>query len=316
MTIPTKASITTAHNYLSTLLHNTPVLSSAFFNAEFDAQLYFKCENFQKTGSFKARGATNAIRKLSEAQKAKGVCTHSSGNHGQALAWAAQQQGIPAYVVVPENAPKVKLAAMEGYGAQLTLCAPNLASRESELEKVMANTGATFIPPYNYYDVIEGQASCAKELLEQHPDLDILIAPVGGGGLLSGTALSAHYFGKPELQVFGGEPTLADDAYRSFKSKKLIPLEHTSTIADGLRTSLGEKTFGVISAYVHNILLADEEAIKAAMRDIWQRMKIIVEPSCAVPLAAMRQHKAMFQHKKVGLIITGGNVDLSSLPFE
>lgn len=316
MSIPTKVSIQAAHEILSPIIHNTAVLSSSFFNEEFNAQLFFKCENFQKTGSFKARGATNAVRKLSTEQKAKGVCTHSSGNHGQALAWAAQQQGIPCYVVVPENAPKVKLAAMKAYGAHITLCTANLASRESGLKSVMEKTGATFIPPYNHYDVIEGQASCAKELLAAHPDLDIVISPVGGGGLLSGTALSAHYFGNPALQVLGAEPSLADDAYRSLKSGTLIPLNHTTTIADGLRTSLGEKTFEIIKTHVSDILLADEEAIKTAMRDIWERMKIVVEPSCAVPLAAMRQQKALFANKKIGLIITGGNVDLSSLPFE
>ncbi len=316
MSQPTKESIEKAHLDIAPYLHRTPVLTSRFFNENTGAALYFKCESFQKTGSFKARGATNAVRKLSAAQKERGVCTHSSGNHGQALAWAAKKQGVKCYVVVPENAPKVKLAAMREYEAETTLCSPNLAARESGLQEVVSRTGATFVPPYNHFDIIEGQASCAKELLEEFPDLDMLIAPLGGGGLLSGTALSARYFGAPGIKVIGAEPAAADDAYRSFQTGQLVPLEHTTTVADGLRTSLGNKTFPIIKRYVDDILLATEEDIIKTMRDIWERMKILIEPSCAVPLAALQANKTLFHGKKAGIILSGGNVDLGKLPFD
>jgi threonine dehydratase len=313
--IPTEESILEAVQRLAPYLHQTPVLTSSFFDQEFEAELFFKCENFQKTGAFKARGATNAVLKLPAKQSAKGVCTHSSGNHGQALAWAAKQAGIKCYVVVPENAPEIKIKAMRGYGAELTLCAPTLEAREAGLQKIVTETGAHFIPPFNHYDVVEGQATAAYELLQTQPDLDILIAPVGGGGLLSGTALSTRFFSDKAITL-GAEPEIADDAYRSLKKGELIKQTNTATIADGLRTSLGPKTFGIIQAQVEEIMLTPEDAIVSAMRDIWERMKIVIEPSCAVPLAAMRQNKKRFKGKKVGIILTGGNVDLSRLPFD
>ncbi len=312
---PTKLEIEAAHKRIIPYLHETPVWQSAHFNSEFNATLYFKCENFQKTGSFKARGATNAVLTLTDAEKQKGVCTHSSGNHGAALAWAAKSIGAKCYVVVPENAPSVKLRAMRGYGAEITLCKPTLEARESGLKAIQEETGATFIPPYNHINVIEGQASAAKELINTVPDLDYLITPVGGGGLLSGSALSAHYFSSKTI-VLGAEPVAADDAKRSLMAGKLIPQTGTQTVADGLRTSLGMLTFPIIQQHVQDILLATEDEIIYAMRDTWERMKMIIEPSCAVPLAAMRAQRSFFSGKKVGIIITGGNVDLSHLPFE
>lgn len=312
---PNQKEIENAHKRIAPYLHETPILQSAHFNDEFNAKLYFKCENFQKTGSFKARGATNAVLSLTDAEKQKGVCTHSSGNHGAALAWAAKRTGVTCYVVVPENAPSVKLRAMRGYGAKITLCKPTLEAREAGLKEIQDTTGATFIPPYNHLKVIEGQASAAKELIQTIPDLDYIITPVGGGGLLSGSALSAHYF-SPNTIVLGAEPVEADDAKQSLEAGKLIPQTGTQTVADGLRTSLGALTFPIIQQHVNDILLATEDEIIYAMRDSWERMKIIIEPSCAVPLATMRTQKNLFTNKKVGIIITGGNVDLATLPFE
>lgn len=295
-------------------IHRTPILTSQFFDQKSGAQLYFKTENFQKTGSFKARGATNSILKLATENAAKGVATHSSGNHGQALAWAAREQKIKAYIVMPENAPTVKVAAVKEYGAEVIFCASTLQAREDKLAEVMANTGATFIPPYNFEHTIQGQASSAYEVFEEIKDLDYLLCPVGGGGLLSGSALSAHYF-SGTTKVIGCEPIEADDAYRSFKSGQLQPAHKPTTIADGLRTSLGDITFGYIKQYVDDILLCSEEEIVAAQRLIWERMKIVVEPSAAVPLACIFNNSDLFSGKRVAIILSGGNVDLGQLPF-
>lgn len=315
MTPPNKQDIEQTFARIGPYVHKTPLICSTFFDREFEGSLYFKCENLQKTGSFKARGATNAVLQLTKKQRQNGVCTHSSGNHGQALAWAAKEANVACWVVVPENAPQVKMAAMKAYGANIVPCIPTLAARESELKKVMEQTGATFVPPYNYYPVIAGQATSAFEILQDEPGVDILITPVGGGGLLSGTALTAKYFGK-EITVYGAEPAAADDAYRSLHAGQLIQQVHTTTIADGLRTSLGDKTFAIIRQGVSDILLADEVSIKKAMRDIWERMKIVVEPSAAVTIAAMRAHKVLFKGKKTAIILTGGNIDLGQLPFD
>lgn len=276
--------------------------------------MFFKCENFQKVGAFKFRGACNAVFSLSETETKKGVATHSSGNHAAALTLAARMRGSTAYIVMPKTAPVVKKQAVEGYGARITFCEPTLQSRESTLEKVVAETGATFIHPYNDYRIIAGQATAALELLEAFPDLDLVMTPVGGGGLLSGTALTVSSL-SPKTAVFGAEPEGADDACRSLKEGKIIPSANPKTIADGLLTSLGDKTFPIIQKYVKQILIASDDAIVAAMRYIWERMKIIVEPSAAVPLAALLEKRASISGKRIGIILSGGNVDLSNLPW-
>lgn len=311
---PTAQEIIDAHERILPYIHYSPVLSSESLNELSGCEIFFKCENFQKVGAFKMRGAANAVALLSEEEKKRGVATHSSGNHAQALARAAKAYGIPAYIVMPETSPQVKVAAVKGYGAEVTFCAPNLQARESTLEAVVAKTGATFIHPYNDYRVITGQATCAKELLEQTDGLDVVMAPIGGGGLMSGTLLSCHYFA-PNTQVIGAEPAGADDAYRSWQAGQLIPSENPKTIADGLLTSLGDKTFPIIQSHIKDIITVTEEEIIAAMRLIYERMKIVIEPSCSVPFAALLQQKEKFKGKKVGIILTGGNVDLGKLPF-
>ena len=311
---PTLNDIRFAAVRIKSFIHHTPILSSSAINEIAGCEIFFKCENFQKVGAFKARGAANAVMKLSDEQKRKGVATHSSGNHAAALARAASVAGIPAYIVMPSNAPEIKKKAVKGYGGEIIECEPNLKARETTLEAVVKRTGATFIPPYDFMDVIEGQATCALEFLEDQDDLDILIAPVGGGGLLGGTALLAHYW-DADIEVIGAEPTGADDAYRSFKAGRLIPQTKPNTIADGLLTSLGELNFKLIQKYVSDIMLATDPQIIEAMRLIYERMKIIIEPSCAVPLAALLANKKHFSGKKVGIILSGGNVDLGKLPF-
>lgn len=312
--IPTRADIEATHEAIEPLIHRTPVLTCAAIDERAGASLFFKCENFQKVGAFKMRGASNAAVRLSEAERRKGLATHSSGNHAQAVALSAKMLGVPAYIVMPENAPAAKRAATEGYGAQITSCENTLAARESTLQTVVDRTGATFIHPYNDYNVIAGQATCAKELLEDVEGLDILIAPVGGGGLMSGTTLSARYFA-PGVKVFGAEPEAVDDAYRSLRSGQLESNTTIDTIADGLRTNLGEKTFDILKRELDDLFLVSETEILQAMRLIWERMKIIIEPSCAVPLAAILKHPEVFEGKRVGVILTGGNVDLDRLPF-
>ncbi len=278
------------------------------------ADLFFKCENLQKVGAFKFRGACNSVFSLTDAEARNGVCTHSSGNHAAALALAARMRGIPAYIVMPENAPEIKKIAVAGYGAQITYCTPTLEARESTLKNVAAETGATEIHPYNYFNVICGQGTAAKELIEEIGHLDVVMAPVGGGGLLSGTAISTKAL-LPNARIIAAEPVGADDAFRSFYSKNLQPSVAPKTIADGLLTSLGSLTFPIILNEVDQIVTVSEEGIVAAMRMIWERMKIIIEPSSAVPLAAILENKVDVKGKKVGIILSGGNVDLGKLPF-
>jgi threonine dehydratase len=311
---PDWETIQWVHENIRPFIHRTPVLSCSALNEMSGAELYFKCENFQKVGAFKMRGASAAALFLTEEEKARGIATHSSGNHAQAVALTGKLNGIPAYIVMPENAPAIKRKATEGYGAKVIPCAPTLQAREDTLEQVVAETGATFIHPYNDYHVIAGQASCAKELLEDQPDLDIVMAPIGGGGLMSGTALSSRQL-RPQARVIGAEPQIVDDAFRSFQAGKIVTNTRIDTIADGLRTNLGEKTFAIIQEEVDDILTVSEEMIVQAMRLIWERMKIIIEPSCAVPFAAVLSHPAHFQGKKTGIILTGGNVDLEKLPW-
>ncbi len=312
--IPNFKDILSAHERIKPFIHKTPVLSSESINKITGTSLFFKCENLQKVGAFKFRGASNAILQLNEAQRKKGVATHSSGNHAAALALAAKNAGIKAYVVMPENAPEIKKKAVKSYGAEITFCTPTLEARESTLQELIKQTGAVFIHPYDNSQIICGQGTAALELLQNKNDLDIVMAPVGGGGLISGTAIATKGL-DTKIKVFAAEPEMADDAYRSFKSGMLLPSVTPNTIADGLRTSLSELTFKIILNKVDIILTVSEKSIIKAMRLIWERMKIIVEPSSAVPLAAILEHSLMFEGKKVGIIISGGNVDLSNLPF-
>ncbi|MEL6844182.1 MAG: pyridoxal-phosphate dependent enzyme [Bacteroidota bacterium] len=295
-------------------VHRTPVLTSRLLNEIAGADLYFKCENFQRMGAFKMRGAANAILQLSTAQRNRGVVTHSSGNFAQALSLAAQSLDVKAYIVMPENAPEVKKAAVRGYGGEIILCPPTLADREANAQKIVEEKGATFLHPSNDDQVILGQGTAGLELFEEQPDLQVLMAPVGGGGLIAGTALAAHHFGQNCITV-GGEPFAVDDAWRSLQSGKIESNETTNTIADGLRTQLGDRNFPIIQKLVDRIIRVEEDEILQAMRLIWERMKIIIEPSCAVPFAALLREKERFAKQKVGIILSGGNVDLSKLPF-
>jgi len=313
-TLPTYTDIEKAHDRIRPYIHHTPVLSSKSINEIVAAELYFKCENLQKVGAFKFRGACNSVFSLSEEEAKNGVCTHSSGNHAAALALAARMRGIPAYIVMPENAPEIKKVAVAGYGAQITFCTPTLEARESTLKKVAVETGATEIHPYNYFNVICGQGTAAKELIEEIGQLDVVMAPVGGGGLLSGTAIATKAL-IPGAKVIAAEPAGADDAFRSFYCKTLQPSVAPKTIADGLLTSLGSLTFPIILSEVDQIVTVSEEGIVAAMRMIWERMKIIIEPSSALPLAAILENKVNVKGQKVGIILSGGNVDLGKLPF-
>lgn len=310
----TLSGIRQAAERIHPLIHHTPVLTSQTLNRRSGAQLFFKCENFQRGGAFKMRGAANAVLSLPEAQRQHGVATHSSGNHGQALAKAAQSVGIPAYIVMPRTAPEVKKNAVAEYGAEIHFCEPTLQAREDTLAQVVRDTQAAFIHPYNNEQVITGQATAALELIEAVNDLDIVMAPVGGGGLLSGTALSTHYL-LPHAEIIAGEPSGADDAFRSLQADRIIPSEKPDTIADGLLTSLGDQTFPIIRELVKEIITVSDEEIVAAMRLIWERMKIIIEPSSAVPLAALLQQPDYFTNKRVGIVLTGGNVDVTKLPF-
>lgn len=308
----TKASIENAHKRIQPYIHNTPVLTNQSINALSGIKFYFKCENFQKIGAFKIRGGMNASLKLTPEQISKGVATHSSGNHAQAMAYAGKILNTKAYIVMPSNSPQVKVHAVNGYGAEVTMCAPNQQAREETLNAIVEKTGATFIHPYDNYDVIEGQATCVKELLAEVPDLEIVITPVGGGGLLSGTCLGVHYF-KPTVKVYAGEPEGAADAVLSLQTGKVEKAAFVNTIADGLLTTLSDRTLAIIKEHVTDILLVSDEEIKSAMRLIYERMKIIVEPSCVVPFAAALKNPALFQGKKVGIILTGGNVDIAKL---
>ena len=290
-------------------IHRTPVLTCSTIDRKVGAQLFFKCENFQKTGSFKFRGASHAVLSLDEAQASRGVLTHSSGNYAAALALAARNRGIPAYIVMPSNAPAVKQAAVKNYGGEITFCEPTMSAREEMAAEIHKRTGAHLIHSFNNPRNICGYGTAAFELLEDVPELEVLMTPTGGGGLLSGTLIAAKGL-KPDIQVIGAEPTGADDAYRSWKAGKRIPLEQANTIADGLRTSLGEKTFPIIKDLVDAIALTSEEAIMEAMRLVWERMKIVVEPSAVVPLAVLLEKKVDMTGHRVGIILSGGNVDI------
>jgi threonine dehydratase len=305
-----KDSIQAAADRIKPYIHKTPVLTNQSINELSGIEFYFKCENFQKIGAFKIRGGMNASLKLSPEQLAKGVATHSSGNHAQAMAFAGKLLGTKSYIVMPSTSPQVKVNAVKGYGAEVIMCEPNQQAREETLQNIVNKTGATFVHPYDNDDVIEGQATCVKELIEEVPNLDIIITPVGGGGLLSGTCLGAHFF-KPSLQVFAGEPEGAADAVLSFKSGNVEKAPFVNTIADGLLTTLSERTLAIIKEHVTDIILVTEDEIKAALRLIYERMKIVVEPSCVVPFAAALKNPEIFKGKKVGIILTGGNVDLS-----
>lgn len=311
---PTFDDIKKAHVLIKKYANRTPVFTSRSADERTRGKIFFKCENFQRVGAFKFRGACNAVFSLSDEEAQKGVATHSSGNHAQAVALAAKMRGIPAYVVMPENAPKIKVKAVKGYGAKITFCESTQQARESTLEEVVSKTGATFIHPYDDTRVIAGQGTAAIELLEDHPDLDMILTPVGGGGLLSGTSISAKSL-KPDIKVVGAEPEMADDAFRSFKSGQRIPVQNPDTIADGLRTSLGELPFSIITQNVDEIVTVSEDSIKESMRFIWERMNMIIEASCAVPVSAVFDEKVDIKGKKVGIIITGGNVDLDNLPW-
>lgn len=308
---PDQSGIEAAHQRIAPYIHLTPVLTSESIDAMAGCIIFFKCENFQKVGAFKSRGAMNAALKLSPEQRTKGIATHSSGNHAQALARAAKILGIKSFIVMPRTAPEIKKKGVRAYGGEIFECEPTLEARESTLAEVVKKTGAVEIHPFNNFDVIEGQATAAKELFEQTGKLDFVVVPVGGGGLLSGTALAANYF-SPATIVVAGEPAGSDDAYRSLKSGK-IEMAQSNTIADGLLTTLGDKTFPIIREYVKEIITVTDEEIIAAMRLIWERLKIIVEPSCAVPLAAVLKEKSRFTGKKVGIILSGGNVDLDKV---
>ena len=296
------------------LVHRTPVMTSRAVDTMVDATLHFKCENLQKVGAFKARGATNAVVALDEAAARRGVATHSSGNHAAALAFAAAGRGIRAHVVMPRTAPPVKKAAVAGYGAEITECEPTLAARETTLDAVVARTGATFIHAYDNPMVIAGQGTAALELITDVPDLDAVKAPVGGGGLMSGTAIAVAA-SRPDIELWGAEPAGADDAFRSLRDGQRHPSIEPLTIADGLLTALSDRTFRILSERLQGVLTVSEEGIVRAMRLLWERIKLVVEPSGAVPLAALLEHPGHFKGRRVGLIISGGNVDLDSLPW-
>jgi threonine dehydratase len=312
--IPSFEDIIKAYGIVKKYTNHTPILGSRSVNTILSSTLFLKCENFQKVGAFKFRGASNSVFSLSDEESKYGVTTHSSGNHAAALALAASMRGIPSYIVMPENAPGIKKKAVEGYGAKITYCKPTQQAREEIQAKVQKETGAVFIHPYNNFNVICGQGTAALELLEEHPDLDIIIAPVGGGGLLSGTLTYVKGF-NPNIKVYGTEPINADDAFRSLRDKTIYPSVSPKTIADGLLTSLCELTYEIISTKCDGILTVTEKGIVDGMRLIWERMKIIIEPSSAVPIAAIMEHPHYFKGKKIGVIISGGNVDLDSLPF-
>ncbi len=323
-TAPDQAAIAAAHARIAPRIHRTPVLTSESLDAMAAARLFFKCENLQKTGSFKIRGATNAIFSLREEEAARGILTHSSGNHAAAVACAARWRGKPAWIVMPKNAPAVKCRAVEAYGGKITFCEPTVSARTETAARIQQETGAVMIHPYDDDRIIAGQATAAKELLEEVPDLDAVLAPVSGGGLLSGTALGAKGI-RPEIRVFGCEPERADDAFRSLESGTLQPLERSDTIADGLRASLAPRTFAILRREVAGILLVSEEEIVSAMRTVWERMKIIIEPSSAVAVAPLLRAtgaavlglkpRADGGRPKIGVILSGGNVELSAPPF-
>jgi threonine dehydratase len=313
----TAQTILDAHDRIRPHIHRTPVLTCRTIDDMAGASLLFKCENFQKIGAFKARGGLNAVLQMTDDERKIGVVTHSSGNHAQAIAYAARQVGCPAWIVMPQTAPQVKKNAVRDYGATVIECEPTLEAREAGVRDIMAQTGAALVHPFDDDRVIAGQATAAKELIEDYGQtnpFDAVLAPVGGGGLLSGTALATHYF-SPGTRVFGGEPEGAADAVLSFRSGRVEVAPHVQTIADGLLTNLSDRTLAIIRQHVTDILLVSDAEIIAAMRLVWERMKIIIEPSCAVPLAVVLRYPEQFAGQKLGLILTGGNVDLGKLPF-
>jgi threonine dehydratase len=307
-------TILSARERIQPHIHRTAVLTSSRLDEACGGSLFFKCENFQKIGAFKARGATNAVFSLDDATARRGVATHSSGNHGAAVARAAKLRGIPAHIVMPSNSAKVKIRAVESYGARVVFCEPTEKARETVCADVIAKTGATLIHSFENPDVIAGQGTAAMELLEDIPNLDVIMCPVGGGGLLSGTAIAAKSM-RPNIKVIAAEPENADDAAQSFRAGRVIQTEKKFTIADGLRTNVGEPNFAIIQHYVDDIVTVSEEAIISAMRTIWETMKIVIEPSAAVPFAAIQQGKIDVRGKRVGVILTGGNIDLDALPW-
>ncbi len=314
LTIPTYEDVIAAHARIEPYIHRTPVLTSSYFNELTGAQLFFKCENFQKAGAFKVRGASNAVFGLDDDTAKKGVATHSSGNHALSLSYAAGRRGIPVTVVMPRTAPDAKKAAVRGYGGTVVECEPSTSSREAVFAEVVAASGADFVHPYNDPRVIAGQATCSKELVEDISDLDAIVAPIGGGGMISGSCLTLSNI-SPGTKIYAAEPLNADDACRSFKAGHIIADDAPQTIADGLKVPLKELTWHFVSNHVEDILLATEQEIIDAMYLTWQRMKIVIEPSCAVPLAVILKNRAVFEGKRVGVIITGGNVDLNKLPW-
>ncbi len=312
--IPSFNDVVNAYELVKQYASYTPIHQSKTVNDILGANLFLKCENFQKVGAFKFRGASNAVFSLTYEEAKFGVITHSSGNHAAALALAASMRGIPSYIVMPDNAPLIKKKAVAGYGAKITFCSPTQKDREETQAKIQTETGATFIHPYNNFNIICGQGTASLELLEEIPDIEVVIAPVGGGGLLSGTLTYVKGF-NPHIKIYGAEPANADDAFRSLRDKKIYPSVNPKTIADGLLTSLCDLTYGIISTKCDGILTVSERGIVDAMRLIWERMKIIIEPSSAVPIAAIMEHPQYFKGKRVGVIISGGNVDLENLPF-
>jgi len=314
MRIPELADIQSAHSRIKPFIHQTPVMSSQQLNNLFNCELFFKCENFQKVGAFKFRGATNAVLSLTSEEKSRGVVTHSSGNHAAALALAARMNGVKANIVMPDNAPIVKKNAVAGYGAEITFCKPTLQAREETTRIIMEKTGATLVHPYDNFNVICGQGTAALELLKEKSDLGMVIAPIGGGGLMSGTSTCVKGINKG-IQVIGAEPLNANDAYLSFTTGKLTSSVNPLTVADGLLTSLSELTFSVIRKNVDKIFTAKEDSIIECMLLVWERMKIIIEPSSATVLAIIKENPDVFRGKKIGLIISGGNVDFRKLPF-
>ncbi|WKZ48364.1 MAG: pyridoxal-phosphate dependent enzyme [Anaerolineales bacterium] len=311
---PTLQDILQAAERIKSYAHRTPVLTNESLNQHVGAQVFLKCENFQKVGAFKFRGACNAVFSLTDEEAARGVATHSSGNHAQALALAARLRGVPAYIVMPKNAPQVKKDAVAGYGGQITYCEPTLQAREAALRQVVESIGAAFIHPYDNERVIAGQGTAALELLSDVPDLDAIIAPVGGGGLISGTAIAATET-KKGIRVIAGEPEMADDAYRSMQAGKVLPSDNPQTIADGLLTSLSERTFSIIQSRVDQIITVSEQGIVDAMKFAWERAKIVIEPSAAVAIGVLWEKKVDLAGLKVGVILSGGNVDLGKLKW-
>lgn len=314
MEIPTFDDALAARARVAPHVHVTPVMTSRFINDLVGAELFFKCENLQKAGAFKARGASNAVFGLTDAQAARGVATHSSGNHGTCLSYAAGRRGIPCTVVMPRTAPQAKKDAVRGYGGRVVECEPSTSSREAVFAQVVAESGAEFVHPYNDPRVIAGQATCSMELVEQVPGLDAVVAPIGGGGMISGTCLALSHLA-PGVKIYAAEPKQADDAARSFRAGHIIADDAPETVADGLKVPLKDLTWHFVKAHVSDILTAEEDEIIDAMKLVWKRMKLVIEPSSAVPLAVILKNRAVFQGKRVGVIVTGGNVDLDKLPW-